>query len=133
MIASFMNDQHEKKSNEGSSWPTAEDHLIAYRPIANQLRKLAMDAMVKGDKKSNIAYNKIRKILSEAPAADAAPVIRCKNCACFMEYTEEYKSVEGADGDCRIRLMHSDDKQFCSRKYSDFCSDSKPRESAAGG
>lgn len=50
-------------------------------------------------------------------------VVMCKDCKQFMEYTKEYKRcVEGADGDCRIRVFHSGEKQFIACKYSDFCS-----------
>lgn len=50
-------------------------------------------------------------------------VVRCRDCKHFMEYAKEYKRcVEGADGDCRIRLFHSCEKQFIACKYSDFCS-----------
>ena len=64
-----------------------------------------------------------RKLMEKAPAVDAVPVVRCKDCKQFMEYTKEYKRcVEGADGDCRIRVFHSGEKQFIACKYSDFCS-----------
>ena len=57
---------------------------------------------------------------------DAVPVVRCKDCKRFMEYTRDYArlfpTAEGADGDCYIRVMNSDDKQFCACKYDDFCS-----------
>ena len=54
--------------------------------------------------------------------------VQCRDCKCFMEYTEEYKqTVEGADGDCYLRMMHSEDKQYCARKSNDFCSDGKRR------
>lgn len=53
----------------------------------------------------------------------------CRECRCFSEYTEEYRqNVNGADGDCVFRKMYSDDEQFIARKYSDFCSDGKPKE-----
>lgn len=54
---------------------------------------------------------------------------RCQECRCFREYTDEYKkTVEGADGDCFLRKMYSCDEQFCARKYTDYCSDGKPKE-----
>ena len=63
------------------------------------------------------------KEIESEPEIDAVPVVRCKDCKYFMEYTEKYKRcVEGADGDCRIRLFHSCDKQFIACKYSNFCS-----------
>lgn len=53
---------------------------------------------------------------------------RCVECRCFMEYTEEYKQqVEGADGDCCLRKMYSDDEQFVARTYNDYCSDGRPK------
>ena len=57
------------------------------------------------------------------PTADVVEVVRCKDCKKFIEYSDDYKfKVEGADGDCHIRLMHSTDNQFCAVKYDDFCS-----------
>lgn len=65
----------------------------------------------------------VKSSIESAPAVDAVRVVRCRDCKQFMEYTKEYKRcVEGADGDCRIRLFHSCDKQFIACKYSDFCS-----------
>lgn len=53
---------------------------------------------------------------------------RCMECRFFMEYTEEHKqTAEGADGDCYLRKMNSDDAQFIARKDYDFCSDGKPK------
>ncbi len=71
----------------------------------------------------NHDYFPFEDILNSVPAVDAVETVRCKDCKHFMEYTKEYKRcVEGADGDCRIRLLHSGDKQFIACKYSDFCS-----------
>lgn len=59
-------------------------------------------------------------------------VVRCKDCKGFMEYTRDYarlfSATEGADGDCYIRVMNSDDKQFCACKYDDFCSYGERKE-----
>jgi hypothetical protein len=61
--------------------------------------------------------------IEDAPTADVVEVFRCKDCKKFIEYSDDYKfKVEGADGDCHIRLMHSTDNQFCAVKYDDFCS-----------
>lgn len=58
----------------------------------------------------------------------------CQECRCFMEYTEEHKGASGdADGDCYIRKMYSDDEQFIARKYTDYCSDGKPKEDLSHG
>ena len=68
-------------------------------------------------------YFPFEDVLNSVPAVDAVEVVRCKDCKQFMEYTKQYKRcVEGADGDCRIRLFHSCEKQFIACKYSDFCS-----------
>lgn len=73
--------------------------------------------------------NKIIDRIKVAPTVDAVEVVRCKNCKQFMGYTKEYKQcVEGADGDCRIRLLHSGEKQFIACKYSDFCSYGERKE-----
>ncbi len=78
-------------------------------------------SMMTWSKKDILA--EIDRTIKEAKPADPVEVVRCKACKCFMEYTKEYaQSVEGADGDCYIRVMNSDDKQFCACKYDDFCS-----------
>jgi hypothetical protein len=58
---------------------------------------------------------------------DAVPVVRCRDCEKFWEYTEEHKeTVEKADGDCMIRCMVApDDPQFCAVQKDDYCSMSK--------
>lgn len=82
------------------------------------------------DKTKAYGYDAI-EILTEieyTPTADVVEVVRCKNCKKFIEYSDDYKfKVEGADGDCHIRLMHSTDNQFCAVKYDDFCSYEKRR------
>lgn len=50
-------------------------------------------------------------------------IVLCHDCKNFMEYTKEYmQTVEGANGDCYIRLISGADKPFCACKYDDFCS-----------
>jgi hypothetical protein len=62
-------------------------------------------------------------IIMGQPTADVVEVVRCKNCKNFCEYSDSYKSeVEGADGDCYIRILNSDNNQFNGVKYDDFCS-----------
>lgn len=64
-----------------------------------------------------------KEILYRIPTADVVEVVRCKNCKKFCEYSDSYKSeVEGADGDCFIRVLNSDNEQFIGVKYDDFCS-----------
>lgn len=63
------------------------------------------------------------------PLTDVAEVVRCKDCKHFMEYSEEYqRKVEGADGDCYLRVMCSIDKQFQTVCCDDFCSYGERRE-----
>lgn len=70
-----------------------------------------------------LSLKEFKEIIKKQPTVEAEPVVHCKECKSFMEYTKEYAlSVEGADGDCYIKIMNSDDKQFCSCKYDDFCS-----------
>lgn len=59
-----------------------------------------------------------------APTIDAVPVVRCRECEKFWEYTESHKAtVEKADGDCMIRCMVApDDPQFCAVQKDDYCS-----------
>ena len=59
-----------------------------------------------------------------APAAMPNGVVRCEECRFFVEFSTKYKR-EGvdADGDCYIRIRHTDnDEEFCAVRKSDFCS-----------
>ena len=74
---------------------------------------------------------KVLREASDAPAADVAPVVRCRDCKYFMEYTREYaQNADGADGDCYIRVMNSCNEQFRSCNYDDFCSYGERKEGA---
>lgn len=65
------------------------------------------------------------------PTADVAPVVRCRDCKYFMEYTMEYaQNAYGADGDCYIRVMNSCNEQFRSCNYDDFCSCGERKDGA---
>lgn len=60
---------------------------------------------------------------------DIVEVVRCKDCKFFMEYATLHKAeVEKGDGDCHIRLMNSENKQFCAVEKTDFCSFGKIKE-----
>lgn len=53
-------------------------------------------------------------------------IIRCKDCNYFREYSSEYaRTTEGADGDCHIRIMNSNNEQYFACQYDDFCSFAK--------
>lgn len=54
--------------------------------------------------------------------ADFVEVVRCKDCKRFLEYADGKKRIEGADGDCYARMMHSCDEQFWGVCFDDFCS-----------
>lgn len=82
-----------------------------------------------GGRASGRSFQTAENIADHLLACGATIPVHCGHCKSFMEYTEEFKqNAEGADGDCYIRLMHSDDKQFCARKFTDYCSDGKPKE-----
>lgn len=69
--------------------------------------------------------------LQRMEVVDAVPVVRCRDCKHFMEYTREYaQTTEGADGDCYIKLMNSYDKQYFACTYDDFCSYGERKEGA---
>ena len=56
-------------------------------------------------------------------------IVRCKDCKYFMGYSDEYKTkVEGANGDCYIRLMSSTSEQFNAVDEDDFCSYGERKE-----
>lgn len=67
------------------------------------------------------------EVLNSQPAVEAEPVVHCKNCAFFDEYSKHPKrylyKVEGADGVCFLRRLNSDNSQFHARRFEDFCSD----------
>ncbi len=68
-------------------------------------------------------------LIDHIPAADVVPVVRCRDCKHFMEYTREYvQTTEGADGDCYIKLINSEDKQYFACTYDDFCSYGERKE-----
>ena len=62
----------------------------------------------------------------EAQIVDAVEVVRCRDCKSFLEYSKEHKEskniVEGADGDCFIRVLNSEDKQYHAVTRDDYCS-----------
>ena len=61
---------------------------------------------------------------------DVVEVVRCKDCKFFMEYATLHKAtVEKGDGDCHIRLMNSENRQFCAVEKSDFCSYGERKDS----
>lgn len=61
-------------------------------------------------------------------------IVWCHDCKNFLEYTKEYtQTVDGANGDCYIRLVSGADKQFCACKYDDFCSYGKRKGGDSNG
>lgn len=62
-------------------------------------------------------------VIDAAPAVDAVEVVRCKDCKHFLEYSPTYEGeVQGADGDCFIRLRHTEyEPQFCAVQKCEFC------------
>lgn len=72
----------------------------------------------------NAAIDIARCRVADAETVDVVPVVRCRECEKFWEYTESHKAtVEKADGDCMIRCMVApDDPQFCAVQKNDYCS-----------
>lgn len=56
------------------------------------------------------------------PTTDVVEVVRCKDCKRLMEYAEGKQRIEGADGDCSIRMMNTSDEQFWGVTFNDYCS-----------
>ena len=73
------------------------------------------------------AYSAIDDLM-EIPPADAATVVRCKDCVCCMEFTDYAKVVENAYGKCYMRLMNSEDTQYQCIQADDFCSCGKRKD-----
>lgn len=55
---------------------------------------------------------------------DSEPVVRCGECKHFCQYAQGFAPrVENADGDCYIRLVHSEaHPQFSAVRKNDYCS-----------
>lgn len=65
---------------------------------------------------------KALRIAETAPAVDAVEVVMCKDCKYFMEFRPEHPNVQGADGDCYIRAVCSENHQFNAVRGCDYCS-----------
>ena len=73
----------------------------------------------------------VKRVLTQAPAEDVVEVVRCKDCKRFMEYTDEFRrNVEGADGDCYLRIVCSSslNEQLNAVRYDDYCSYGKRKD-----
>ena len=66
-------------------------------------------------------WQKFLRWIRKAPAVDAVPVVRCKECKNFMPYTEKYRNGCGFDGDCAILVGFADCERECVHGM-DFCS-----------
>jgi hypothetical protein len=53
------------------------------------MRLIDADALLEKMKRTYRYFN-IKFDVEEAPTIDAVPVVRCKNCKQFLEYTREY-------------------------------------------
>ena len=60
------------------------------------------------------------RAVETAPTLDVVPVIRCKDCKSFAEYTDKFKTVTGHDGAC-LKYV-SCDEPLGYRNFTDFCS-----------
>ena len=59
--------------------------------------------------------------VDDAPTIDAVPVVRCKDCKHFMEFTETFRERIKFDGSCRLLVGFTEcDREM--RKYTDYCS-----------
>lgn len=63
-----------------------------------------------------------KKLVLEAPAVDAVPVVRCKDCKQFMEFRDSEKEKQGCDGTCYRLIMHCFDNDFAMVNATDYCS-----------
>ena len=71
---------------------------------------------------SRKAWLEAFEAVQDAPAVDAVEVVMCKDCKYFMEFRPEHPNVQGADGDCYIRVVCSEDHQFNAVRGCDYCS-----------
>ena len=75
--------------------------------------------------------DKVMQDIENLPAVDAEPVVRCKDCKHFMEFTETYRERFKFDGSCRLLVGFTDcDREM--RKYTDYCSNGKRKNRARG-
>ena len=63
----------------------------------------------------------VEEAIKDAPAIDAVPVVRCKDCNRFMPYTEAHRKASGFDGDCAFLAGYADCDRECVHEM-DFCS-----------
>lgn len=94
---------------------------------ADELKKVGLFNGIWDKKNGNIHFmfgiETVVDYINNLSTVDAVEVVRCKDCVHFMEYTPEYTAkVEHADGDCRVRLMRSDDPEFNGVLKNEFCS-----------
>ena len=59
----------------------------------------------------NALADTITQIIKDAPAVDAVPVVRCRECKWLKPYQ---KPVEDFDGRCVVHMCETDDEEFCS-------------------
>lgn len=114
-----------------------QNDLISRKPLVDMLQGVEDNIFAEATRevsptKAFVAgvVQEIKNQVIDLPAVEAVPVVRCKDCVKFWEYTEEHKAtVEKADGDCMIRCMAApDDLQFCAVQKDDYCSMGKRKE-----
>ena len=74
--------------------------------------------------------DEVDAVIAKAPAVDAVPVVRCKDCDFFWEYTAEYKAKVKKDGDCGFRYMNGVEDHFCMVTNDDYCSLARSKKDA---
>ena len=85
----------------------------------NQNGKLVSGAT--SDYEAYVKFDDVISTLKNAPAVDAVPVVRCKDCDLFIPYTEVYRKASGFDGDCAFLAGYADCGRECVHEM-DFCS-----------
>ena len=72
----------------------------------------------------------VRHAIENAPAIDAVPVVRCKDCRKFAPYSDRFKNEypDSKDGACMMLLMCVYEWQDAGRYNDDFCSYGERKE-----
>lgn len=122
-------------------WNTIADHLESgnlgltvdavpreeYESLLKRFRHLLESDYIRSFDEVKLGTGEYKRDIREAGRVlmvDSEPVVRCGECEYFCQYAQGFAPrVENADGDCYIRLVHSEaHPQFSAVRKNDYCS-----------
>ena len=99
-----------------------ESDLISRSAVLNSIEDWMDDGTGdEFDRGYDFAMRRAMRIIRNAHAVDAVPVVRCKDCSLFIPYTEAHRKASGFDGDCAFLAGYADCDRECVHEM-DFCS-----------